>query len=229
MIREINTILIDEHINEYQPSSHIKDNADRDGEPVPAVFIPRKPHPNGLLIYVATSYIISPVSTNTKIPYMVDFCPHFQVRDINATLAIQKFIERYVYNKVNINILYFSHHLINKPHIIADSAFGTTENITTIKNWGGKFTLSIKSDTFPWLWNVLAHGLMPNHWRSALLQENLVASIHCIIDEKTKKIATKQIITNAFQGTEVVYNNVNTSQLQQTNTIGNIHNMYLYK
>ena len=42
-------ITIDETMIEYQPSSIVKENAGNNEEPIPVLFIPRKPHPNGLV------------------------------------------------------------------------------------------------------------------------------------------------------------------------------------
>ena len=36
------------------------------GEPIPVVFIPRKPHPNGLEIFLSVTYIDNPID-NKKV------------------------------------------------------------------------------------------------------------------------------------------------------------------
>src|SRR5262245_45233855 len=64
-VREIFLITIDEHINAYQPSAIVKSKALENGEPVPVVYIPRKPHPNGLLEYLTVTFVKHPVRSNS--------------------------------------------------------------------------------------------------------------------------------------------------------------------
>lgn len=44
--------VFDEQVVGYQPSAKTKNKAEQAGHPIPVVYIPRKPHPNGLLFYV---------------------------------------------------------------------------------------------------------------------------------------------------------------------------------
>lgn len=45
-------ITFDEQVVGYQPAPETKKKAEAMGYPIPVVFIPRKPHPNGLLFYI---------------------------------------------------------------------------------------------------------------------------------------------------------------------------------
>jgi hypothetical protein len=58
------------------------------------VNIPRKPHPNGLLLYMCASYQIHPTKPHKKIPFIVDILPHIQVGDSAPILAVQQIIKR---------------------------------------------------------------------------------------------------------------------------------------
>lgn len=48
---------IDEQVIGYQPSAEAKAKAEAEGEPIPVVFIPRKPHANGLLNYLVNIFV----------------------------------------------------------------------------------------------------------------------------------------------------------------------------
>jgi hypothetical protein len=41
----------------YQPSAAVKQAAEEAGEPIPVTFMPRKPHPNCLLIYALSCLV----------------------------------------------------------------------------------------------------------------------------------------------------------------------------
>jgi hypothetical protein len=45
----------DEGLFPYQPAKETKAKAEALGEPIPTMYIPRKPHPNGLLVYMVSS------------------------------------------------------------------------------------------------------------------------------------------------------------------------------
>ena len=47
-ISEVSIIAIDEAVLAYEPSSDVKSKNEDFGEPIPVVYIKRKPHPNGL-------------------------------------------------------------------------------------------------------------------------------------------------------------------------------------
>lgn len=87
-------VTVDEHMNEYQPTKEIKSKADEDGEPIPVVYIPRKPHPNGLLEYILATYIDNPIRTDSVLPYVVDIIPHLQVGDVSPVSSVIDFLSR---------------------------------------------------------------------------------------------------------------------------------------
>lgn len=45
------SVAFDESMIGYQPGKQAKEAASAQGKPIPTRFIPRKPHPNGLLLY----------------------------------------------------------------------------------------------------------------------------------------------------------------------------------
>ena len=64
------------------------------GEPIPVVYIERKPHENGLELFMACSYLLHPGEISKKIPFIIDILPHLQVEDISPTKALQLIISR---------------------------------------------------------------------------------------------------------------------------------------
>jgi len=55
---------------EYQPSHEMKEKAVINGEPIPVIYIPRKPHPNGLLAYISATFLPHPGGKKSIIPHL---------------------------------------------------------------------------------------------------------------------------------------------------------------
>ena len=88
-INSIDMCVIDESLIGYEPKKQSKEKAETMGEPIPVVFIPRKPHPNGLLIYQATTFILDPV-TNSHLPFIIDLLHHL-CQGLNSKNFFEKF------------------------------------------------------------------------------------------------------------------------------------------
>jgi hypothetical protein len=95
LIEDVFIIVIDEGLLGYQPSGKTKAAADRKGEPIPVVYIERKPHPNGLEVWPACSYIVHPSRPNSKVPFIVDFIPKLTVSDTSSPSIVQQIMQRY--------------------------------------------------------------------------------------------------------------------------------------
>jgi len=52
----VSIVAIDESVIAYQPSHEAKMQAEKDGAPIPVVYIPRKPHPNGLECFLGCTW-----------------------------------------------------------------------------------------------------------------------------------------------------------------------------
>jgi hypothetical protein len=55
MIEEVLFAVCDEHLNAYQPRSETKKKAEKN-EPIPVVFMPRKPHPQWFIDVLASNW-----------------------------------------------------------------------------------------------------------------------------------------------------------------------------
>ena len=69
-------------MNEYLPGKNSKDKAEREVEPIPVQYIPRKPRPNGLVIYLLVSFIRNPSNPTGVLPFILDFEPHLSFSDV---------------------------------------------------------------------------------------------------------------------------------------------------
>lgn len=111
-VSNINVATPDEGVFDYQASAKAKQKAEEKLEPIPSVFIPRKPHPNGLLINIMATHLADPNDTILKIPYILDLLPHLVVGDLAPHVVFLKFIARW-------------NHKNDRPLFVADAAFGS--------------------------------------------------------------------------------------------------------
>jgi hypothetical protein len=111
-VSNINVATPDEGVFDYQASAKAKQKAEEKLEPIPSVFIPRKPHPNGLLINIMATHLADPNDTILKIPYILDLLPHLVVGDLAPHVVFFKFIARW-------------NHKNDRPLFVADAAFGS--------------------------------------------------------------------------------------------------------
>ncbi len=112
-------ICFDEALWDFRPNKNTKEEAEKRKDPIPVVFIPRKPHPNGLLCYFMGMKMF-----NTNLPYVFDLEPHISFPQVPPQQALRNCIERWQYPY--------------KPHIVADSAFGSLNLASEISDWGIK-------------------------------------------------------------------------------------------
>jgi hypothetical protein len=150
------------------------------------VYIPRKPHPNGLKAFLLASYVPHPARENAVLPYIIDIYPHLTVGDCPLQDVVRTFMQRW-----QIHV---------KSHFVGDSAFGSFGLMKEIQQWGGGATFSIPSNNNPWLWEVLSINVPSNHSRSVINGDSYIASSHILFDQKGK-IIYQHIVTDAFSGT----------------------------
>ena len=85
---------IDESLISYEPKQEAKNKAIAKGEPIPLMYIPRKPHPNGLLIYQLVTFVENPLSNEKFLPFIVDMIPYLEAKDVSPTGALKTFFQR---------------------------------------------------------------------------------------------------------------------------------------
>jgi hypothetical protein len=84
-----------------------------------------------------------------------------------------------------------------RPHVVADSAFGSVAMAEYITQWGGRATLASSTIRQTWMWNILSYNLPNGHWRAAVMN-GFVFSVTCSVDPKGTLHYLK-VITTAFR------------------------------
>ena len=143
-------------------------------------YIPRKPHPNGLLVYALAGYFNV---AGFQFPFVLDFEPYILENLVGAQDAMMALYNRLLERKPT---LY--------PHLVVDSAFGSFEKLRDIVNTGGNATMSMPSTTKPWLWELLDFGCGIDEGRLALLPlENIIVSSYKVLTETGNEHQIKTI------------------------------------
>jgi hypothetical protein len=82
-------VVCDEHINAYQPLHTTKAKANQAGEPISVIYMPRKPHPNGLFLYLLATYVKCPIDQSRKLPVILDYEAHLRVGDTSLEVVLE--------------------------------------------------------------------------------------------------------------------------------------------
>ncbi len=152
------------------------------------MFLPRKPSPNGMLIWTVATFVEHPVKTKQKIPYFVQFIPHLKPNDGGTTFATQVFMRNWSAE-------------MKKPHIVADAGFGSFQLMEEITKWGGTATMSIATNECKQLDVLMGWNLPKDHWRACINGNGVIFSIQKIEVENGSggaSLAKKMVISNAF-------------------------------
>jgi hypothetical protein len=126
------------------------------------VYIPRKPHPNGLLVYLLVTCIEHPIKSDHVLPFIIGIKPHLWQGDSAPQDAIQTFMKQYViYYESFLYMGRWTHN--KKSFIVADSAFGLLQLLKEIDEWGGFTTFATSKQANTSLWSLLSSHLLPNY------------------------------------------------------------------
>jgi len=87
------TVCLDEAVWGYLPKKKTKQKADESGRPIPVVFIPKKPHLHGFLVYFLVIYFQYP-HTSRRFLYVIDMMVHHSTGDVSPNKAVRYFLER---------------------------------------------------------------------------------------------------------------------------------------
>eukprot|EP01105_Mastigella_eilhardi_P014704 TRINITY_DN3345_c0_g1_i2.p1 TRINITY_DN3345_c0_g1~~TRINITY_DN3345_c0_g1_i2.p1 ORF type:complete len:434 (+),score=59.09 TRINITY_DN3345_c0_g1_i2:763-2064(+) len=171
----------DELLFGYQPSADTKLDAERAGEPIPVVFIQRKPHPNGLLIYLLATCVKNSLK-GKNVPFVLSIFPHLTAGDIRAQVTFQACVDAWPHQQL---------------HYIAD-AFGSLKVANHVVDKGGQVTLSFSSIVEGRLWASLSFNLAKGTWRAAFISDRLLASCHALQPVAGGLMVYQHIVTSAF-------------------------------
>lgn len=185
-----NFVVIDESVFSYTGKCPVK------------VYIPRKPHPNGLLSYGMCCW--TRVGAK-KLPVLLDSIPYCDPKHkLPAQASMMELIRRFVRVLLSSLLfslfsLHFSHLILQEhpqihPHLVADSAFGSFTRIEELRQIGCSGVFSMSSQITPWLWKMLTHDCSVDEGRCAYSPETgLVVSAFSVMNDKGKLHIIKSI------------------------------------
>lgn len=168
LIRPGQILVVDESLYEFNGNCPIKR------------YIPRKPHPNGLLVYCLAGYFSV---DGHEIPYVLDFEPYVLNNLVGAQDAMMALYNRLLERNPTLH-----------PHLVVDSAFGSFDKPREIINTGGNATMSMPANTKAWLWELLDFKCGINEGRLAVLpDEDVVISSFKVLTESGHEHQIKTI------------------------------------
>lgn len=167
IINPCNVLVVDESLYEFNGVCPIRR------------YIPRKPHPNGLLVYGMAGYFNV---GQDKLPFVLDFEPYFLQNEVSAQEAMIRLHSRLRKRKQ-----------YPKPHLVVDSAFGSFDRLTEIKEAGGEATMSMAANVKPWLWELLDWNCGIDEGRAAVLADGTVVSSFKVLSETGNEHQIKTI------------------------------------
>ncbi len=142
---------------------HKKSAALQKGFIVPVTFIPRKPHPNGLLAYLACSYT-SDFSYTQKRPYVLAFHPH--VVDGDNIDAFPSLVKTITTNFPSMII-----------HWFADSWFASLHHHF--------YTIILCTNFDSYLHDAFSRLFPPNHFRVTTMENGSMLSALCVFAQRS--------------------------------------------
>lgn len=150
------------------------------------VYIPRKPHPNGLLSYGLSGY-----TAVMRLPILLDIEPWLPGNKLSASESAQRLVNR----------MRVAHPRLT-PHVVMDSLFGSFEVVEKYKRDGVLVTMSMDLQKKQWLWDLLAWECPLESGRAALfpfkdLDGGFLASLYHVQTD-TGKIIDIRTISSAF-------------------------------
>lgn len=152
-------VVLDETLYEYQPSAETRSEFERNLDPIPVVFIPRKPHQHGLLNYQLVTR-----SSRTRLPYVIDFEPKITL-EVTPRSAMFSIVSRWDAK-------------LPALHLVADSAFSGITAVADLGKKGLRVTCSMSSNEQKLVWELLEKGLLPNSWRACRRKDGIIMSVY---------------------------------------------------
>lgn len=148
-------------------------------------YIPRKPHPNGLLNYCAACYLLSGTH---RLPMVLDMEPYLLTNQVAPQEAMIRLHHRIQQRNSHFRL-----------HVVADSAFGSFDRIAELRGAGGDATLSMPSNTKPWLWELLDWGCGVNEGRVAYCPTSGIVATSFKMLSETNTIHQIKTISTGFR------------------------------
>lgn len=175
------TLVVDESVYEYL------------GESPCRIFIPRKPHPNGLL-----SYGISGYTSEKKMPILLDIEPWVPGNKLTARQSALKLVTRTC-----------KFHPTHSFHVVMDSAFGSFGDVSIYRKMNVRVSMSMAETKKAWLWSLLSYKSPLDSGRTALIPFNEYPGVFAASSYRVKtengKIMDLRTVSSSFEFSEPVY------------------------
>jgi len=127
------------------------------GDPTsPQRYVPRKPHPNGLLSYMAGF-------KTAHGPYLFDLEPDFEIQALNARVAMERIVQRWDWAIT--------------PHVIVDAGFSGENPIAIVGDMGARITAGLNVAHFRFLFDTLRSNCPIKHWLAVKDKEGVIWSV----------------------------------------------------
>lgn len=156
LTQSVHVVTIDESVIGYTPSQTVMNRSKEKSDYIHIVFVPRKPHPNGIECYISATYVDDFQSSKT--PWILGIYPHLIPGDQSD--SFKYLVEKCEFPSV---------------HFIGDAWFSSFKNVDCIHKHSS-FTLSCKSTFISDLWSCLSFQLPVNMWRGAVNKSGFVGS-----------------------------------------------------
>jgi hypothetical protein len=173
-----NTLVVDESVYEYLGASPCH------------VYIPRKPHPNGIM-----SYGISGYTSVLRLPMLLDLEPWVPSNKLSARDSAKALVERTR-----------AAHPTLQLHVVMDSAFGSFGDVPLYHSKAVSVTTSMAENKKSWLWDLLGYQCPLEAGRTALFpmdgtDDYFLASLYRTKSDSGKTIDIRTV-TSAFDFTK---------------------------
>lgn len=184
-------VAIDEALYAYYATADIRKIFEEAGDPIPQVYIERKPRKNGFLNYLLAVSFPNPTSPNQVLPFVLDMHPYLNQPAPKHYDVVRIFMHQWRYE--------------HKPHFVMDNAFGSFELMDEIVKWGGSGTVSIPMHIEETLWKLMGMNLAQNQWRAAQHTSGMIITSSKIqtssSSEATTKLVQKNLLATGYRST----------------------------
>ncbi|KAK8810633.1 hypothetical protein WA158_007208 [Blastocystis sp. Blastoise] len=172
-IQTFGVVCVDESLLSYCEGNSTKKRLSESGQASHVVFMPRKPHSEGVLLYHLATFI-----QNKKIflPYSIDWCLSDKKSDAGAPSICKKFFSAYRWQRKE------------RVIIVGDSAFGTLSLFEDLHKAGFFPHFSLHSSSFKNEKKVLSENLLMDAHREAINESGLIISAKYVNNGVTSRV-----------------------------------------
>ena len=196
-------VTFDEQLTGYHPSKAVKEKAREAGDPIPVQYIPRKPDPNGLLLYLLSTYVDSN-GHQEKLPFVLDFFPHLSVGDAELSELVASSVDRLEFPTAGI-------------HYVADSAFFSAANLEKLQESEFLATIACPSSRGTDVFDLLTFNLPGGYSRTARIESVVYSTFASVKD--SNEVSFMRVASTAYDCSDVEIPTVASSGITNTSSM----------